>query len=221
MDDPVADILTQRASMESGVAAAVVLSLIAHGALSALAIWAAWHHTTAQTPAVMMIKFAKAPQIAPVEDSRPRLSPPAAQPAKKIEAPVAKPVAKPVAASPYGKSLKKATPPAPVVAPVTTTAQTSTQPQIAVGGTGVAGLEGGDFPYTLYIDRMKNLIGSRWLRPQVAAGAEATVYFVIERDGTIRDVKLETPSASTAFNLGAQRAVLESSPLPPLPFGYS
>jgi outer membrane biosynthesis protein TonB len=222
MDDPVADILTQRASMESGVAAAVVLSLIAHGALSALAIWAAWHHTAPQTPAVMMIKFAH-----PMEDSRPRLSPAAAQPAvvqqpaKKIEVPVAKPVAKPVAASPYGKSLKKATPPAPVVAPVATSTQTSTQPQIAVGGTGVAGLEGGDFPYTLYIDRMKNLIGSRWLRPQVAAGAEATVYFVIERDGTIRDVKLETPSASTAFNLGAQRAVLESSPLPPLPFGYS
>ena len=217
MEDPVADILTQRASMESGVAAAVVLSLIAHGALSALAIWGAWHHTTAQTPAVMMIKFAKMPQIAPVTSvARPPAAVVTAAEPPRPAAPAQK-ITKPVSASPYGKSLKRATPPAPLVAPVAT----STQPQIAVGGTGVTGLEGGDFPYTLYIDRMKNLIGSRWLRPQVTAGIEATVYFVIERDGTIRDVKLETPSASTAFNLGAQRAVLESSPLPPLPFGYS
>jgi len=90
-----------------------------------------------------------------------------------------------------------------------------------VGATGVTGLEGGDFPYTVYIDRMRTLIGSRWLRPQATSGEAATVYFVIDRDGTSRDAKLETQSGNGTFDRAALRAVLESSPLPPLPFGYS
>jgi TonB family protein len=83
-----------------------------------------------------------------------------------------------------------------------------------------AALEGGDFPYTIYIERMKTLIGSRWLRPQVGVGA-VVVYFAIDRDGTIRDAKIETPSGDGTFDRAALRAVLESSPLPPLPFGYA
>lgn len=209
--------------MGSSAAAAVIVSLLAHAAVSALAIAAAWHHIAVQAPEVMTIRFAKIPAaIAPVEASRPRRSTPAAAPAP---APVAPPkkIVKPVVASPFGKSNKKETP-APAAAPAPPTpaaAATSTAPQIAIGSAGVTGLEGGDFPYTVYIDRMKTLIGTRWLRPAVANGATATVYFVIDRDGTLRDVKLETSSGSTAFDLGAQRAVLESSPLPPLPFGYS
>lgn len=222
MDDPVADILHQRAAMDSSAAAAVIASLLAHAGLSALAIAAAWHHTAVQAPEVMTIRFAKVPAaVAPVEESRPRRSTPPAAPAP---APVAPPkkIVKPVVASPFGKSNKKETAaPAPAPAPAAPPGATSTAPQIAIGSAGVTGLEGGEFPYTVYIDRMKTLIGTRWLRPAVANGATATVYFVIDRDGTLRDVKLETSSGSTAFDLGAQRAVLESSPLPPLPFGYS
>jgi TonB family protein len=47
------------------------------------------------------------------------------------------------------------------------------------------------------------------------------VYFAIDRDGTIRDAKIETPSGDGTFDRAALRAVLESSPLPPLPFGYA
>jgi TonB family protein len=93
--------------------------------------------------------------------------------------------------------------------------------EIGVGQAGVTGLEGGDFPYTLYLDRMKTLVGARWIRPQVAAGATTVVYFRIERDGTIRDVSIETGSGNSTFDRAAQRAILETSPLPPLPFGYS
>src|SRR5262249_53491036 len=99
-------------------------------------------------------------------------------------------------------------PPAPAIA-------------VPVGGAGVVGLEGGDFPYTIYIDRMKTLIGSRWFRPQVGAGPTTMVHFVIERDGTIREAKIETESGNGTFDRAALRAVLESSPLPPLPFGYT
>ncbi len=91
---------------------------------------------------------------------------------------------------------------------------------ITAGSSGVTGLEGGDFPYTIYIDRMRNLIGTHWFRPQ-SATAVATVHFVINRDGSIRDVTLDASSGNGVFDRAAQRAVVEASPLPPLPFAYS
>jgi TonB family protein len=91
---------------------------------------------------------------------------------------------------------------------------------IPVGSTGVTGIEG-DFPYTIYIDRMKTLIGQRWLRPQAGNGITTTVSFTIDRDGAIRDARNETASGNGTFDRAALRAVLEASPLPPLPFGYN
>lgn len=215
MDDPVAEVLAQRASMERGASAAIVISLLGHAALSGVAVWAAFRQPTQNMPAVMNIRFAKIPAPAPVIAAAP---PPVAQPP--ASAPAIQPVAaaplkaaKPVLPSPFGKSTKKATEgpaPAPAPAPVV-----ETPPQSDVV------LEGGDFPYTIYTDRMKTLIGTRWFRPQVASGVTATIYFVIDRDGTLRDAAIEKPSGNGTFDRGALRAVLESSPLPPLPFGYS
>jgi TonB family protein len=47
------------------------------------------------------------------------------------------------------------------------------------------------------------------------------VKFVIDRDGTLRDAATETESGNGTFDRAALRAVIEASPLPPLPFGYS
>jgi TonB family protein len=91
---------------------------------------------------------------------------------------------------------------------------------IPLGATGVTGLDA-DFPYTIYVERMKSLIGQRWLRPQVGNGTVTTVSFTIDRDGTIRDAKNEISSGNGTFDRAALRAVLEASPLPPLPFGYN
>lgn len=200
--------------MESGAAAAVILSILAHAGLSALGVWAAWHHTTTQMPSVMNIQFAKIPAAVPRVEAA---APPAVR--RKAAAPIAKPVAptpqkitKPVEASPFGRSPKPATEVPPVVAAAPAPV-TAVQPDVQI--------EGGDFPYTIYIDRMKTLIGTRWFRPQVAQGITATVAFVIDRDGTLRDARVETSSGNATFDRGALRAVLESSPLPPLPFGYS
>jgi len=107
------------------------------------------------------------------------------------------------------------------------TPQVTTKPgviggtDIPVGSAGVTGIEG-DFPYTIYIDRMRVLIGQHWLRPQPTAdGLTSTIHFVIDRDGTIRDAKNEISSGNGTFDRAALRAVLETSPLPPLPFGYN
>jgi TonB family protein len=136
-----------------------------------------------------------------------------------------KPEKNTVPLSPFGKSPKKgaehAAPSvaAPVPAPLAPGITAGSA--VPIGGAGVTALEGGDFPYTLYIDRMKTLIGSHWFRPQIGAGPTTTVRFVIDRDGTIRDARVETESGNGTFDRAALRSVLEASPLPPLPFGYS
>lgn len=186
-----------------------------------------------------------APATTPATPVKQAVPQPVQQPVQQVPQPVVqpaqpKPVAQPVlknTAPPdaFGRSNKKpgAFPPPPAPHSVTSTAPVTAQPahapavpgvanpdDIAAGNSGVTGLEGGDFPYTIYIDRMRNLIGTHWFRPQGTAAA-ATIHFVINRDGTIRDVTLDTSSGNGVFDRAAQRAVVEASPLPPLPFAYS
>ncbi len=216
MEDRVGDILAQRAKLENGAAAAIFLSIILHASLSALAAWAALRQATQQPAAVMTIRFAQpAAEITPAPAPAPE---PQTPPPKVVEKP--KPVVKTAPPSAFGKSRKKPAEPAPQQRPIN---PATPQPavEVPVGGSGVTALEGGDFPYSIYIDRMKTLIGSHWFRPQVAGDISTTVYFVIERDGTIREAKIETASGNGTFDRAALRAVLEVSPLPPLPFGYN
>jgi protein TonB len=228
MHDRVADVLAQRRRLERSAGSGIAASLLLHALIVGGAVWTALHQPAPEAANVLNIKFAPMPAVsAPLQ--------PAAKPApvkKTIQEPQAviappkpdvRPEPKTVPLSPFGQSPKKGSEhPAPAPAPAApSVAQTATAPNIAIGGTGVTGIEGGDFPYTIYIDRMHTLIGQHWLRPQAAPGTTTTVSFVIERDGTIRDVRTETPSGNGTFDRGALRAVLEASPLPPLPFGYS
>ncbi|HLJ75167.1 MAG TPA: TonB family protein [Thermoanaerobaculia bacterium] len=226
MEDRVGDILAQRARLESGAGAAIFLSVLFHATLTAIAGWSAWHHASTTATPVMMIRFAKpAPVITPAAPAAPH---PAATPQpqpKVIEQP--KPVDKKKFAppSPFGKSSKKAAEnpqPQPRVAtpaPAPPAAAPAAQ-EVPVGGSGVSALDT-DFPYPLYIEQMKRLIGSHWARPASNDQATATIHFVVERDGTVRDANTELPSGNGSYDRAALRAVLESSPLPPLPFAYN
>jgi periplasmic protein TonB len=216
MDDRVNDVLAQRAKLESGVAAAIFLSILFHVALSAIAVFSAWHHSPLQTASVMNIRFAKPPEITPAVQPAPMpVTEP--KPPKIVEKP--KKIEKTAPPSPFGKSKKK--PAEPVPQPPSAPAPQQPAAEVPVGGAGVTALEGGDFPYSIYIERMKTLIGSHWFRPQVGDNASAVVFFAIDRDGTIRDAKVEDASGNGLYDRAALRAVLEASPLPPLPFGYS
>ena len=221
MEDRVADVLAQRAALDSGAGPGILLSLLFHAGFAALAIWAALHHPPPQLAGVLTIRFAPmTPATKPVQpvpqlrESAPEIEQP--RPANPVPVPE-KNTAPP---SPFGQSAKKAAeaPPRPAPAPAR---PVSPEAAIAIGSAGVTGLEGGDFPYTIYIDNMKRLIGARWYRPDVSGGALTTVYFVIDRDGSIRDARTETPSGTGVFDRAALRAILETSPLPPLPFAYS
>jgi periplasmic protein TonB len=235
MRDPVAEILNQRAEMDRGAGAAVALSVLLHGGLTAFAIYAATHASTPRPATMVSIQFASiAPPAATVrpkktaaakpriEEPKPRIEEPKPVPEKPAEKPP-KVEKNTVPLSPFGRSTKKGseTPPTakPAEAPAAPAAGTTTA-EVPIGGSGVTGLEGGDFPYSLYIQGMHRKIGSNWIRPQTS-GAAAIVYFRIQRDGTISEAKVETSSGNGTFDRAALSAVRSSSPLNPLPFAYS
>lgn len=100
---------------------------------------------------------------------------------------------------------------------------TAPAPEITVGGGSaqVSGLEGGDFPYAFYVERMLGIIGGNWFRPESGSRSSATIHFVIERNGKISEVEITESSGNSTFDRAARRAVIESSPLPPLPFQFA
>jgi TonB family protein len=232
MDDRIGDLLAERTRLGGNAAGGIAISVLFHGALAAGIIYGAMHAAAPQEVSTLNIKFAPMPSVAAPAVTTQPIAPPQVPPpvAKKltIPEPVAEP-AKPVVKSEpktvplsnFGRSSKKGseTPPAPTPHTQPPTPHTVAGVDIPIGSAGVTGIEG-DFPYTIYVDRMKTLIGQRWLRPQGATGT-TTVSFVIDRDGTIRDAKNEIPSGNGTFDRAALRAVLEASPLPPLPFGYN
>lgn len=92
----------------------------------------------------------------------------------------------------------------------------------AGGDVGVAGatLDDADFKYSYYIERMLVAIGMNWFKPAQAGTVSPVVHFKIERDGTISDATVERSSGLPFVDRAALRAVLTSSPLPPLPSEY-
>lgn len=244
MHDRVADVLAQRAMLDRGAGPAIALSVLLHATLAALAAYGALHATAPEPASFVTIKFApisaappaaSAPRTARVEAPKPA-APKIEEPKPKIEEPKPaivppKPAARPeknsVPFSPFGRSTKKgsetAAPAPPVAAPpvaappgtVTTTAD------VPVGGVGVAGIEGGDFPHALYVQGMNRKIGGVWVRPSVPPGTVAIVSFRILRDGRIVDETIERSSGVGTFDRAALSAVRSASPLNALPFQYS
>jgi periplasmic protein TonB len=244
--DPVADVLAQRAAMDRGTGVSLAVSLLLHAGLAGMAAYAAFHSPAPQGVRMVNIQFANAPAPTPVA---PRTAAPAApkpaapapvqpeiaEPEPKITEPkpaapaktVAPPEKNTVPLSPFGQSTKKgsetpaAEPPKAVPAPPSVGGVGTTTADVPVGGSGVTGLEGGDFPYTLYIDGMQRRIGGNWFRPQVSPGTTAVIYFRILRDGAITDPRIQTSSGNGAFDRAALSAVRSSTPLNPLPFAYN
>ncbi|HEX6084909.1 MAG TPA: TonB family protein [Thermoanaerobaculia bacterium] len=231
MRDRVADVLAQRAALDRGTSAGVIASIALHVALGGAVVYSAMHDEPPTAAKMVSIRFApmpamQQPSVAPRRraEARPTLPKPVIEePKPVVERPVAKPPEKnTVPMSSFGRSTKKGSE-APAPAPATSSQPpaTSTAPEVAIGGSGVTGLEGGDFPYALYIQGMHRKIGGQWFRPQIAPGATVIIYFRILRDGTITEAKVETPSGNPTFDRAALSAVRSASPLNPLPFAYS
>jgi protein TonB len=87
------------------------------------------------------------------------------------------------------------------------------------GGTG-AYLDVGDFCCPEYLSTMLELIHRNWSSKQQTAGT-TVMKFTIERDGTLTNVELEKSSGSPALDLMAQRALVLTRQLTPLPAAFT
>lgn len=105
----------------------------------------------------------------------------------------------------------------------------STTPGASSSGVTVQGQGGGDFAtrYGWYIEAVKRRINGNWnqftIDPGIRAArqAHAVLTFTIHRDGTVKEIRLTQSSGNASMDNSAQRALLSSTPMPPLPGDYS
>lgn len=80
------------------------------------------------------------------------------------------------------------------------------------------------FPYEWYLNIMESRIYGNWdtFRANFFTNrqARATVYFQLDRDGRMSDLKIEISSLNNEVDESALAAVRNSAPFPPLPPGY-
>lgn len=94
------------------------------------------------------------------------------------------------------------------------------------GGLGMSGPGGGDFGarFPAYVEAVRRRISSNWLQsaidPSVRWAPRVVMTFQILRDGTVTNIERGTSSGADSVDRSALRAILDSSPLPPLPSEY-
>ncbi|NOZ13123.1 MAG: TonB family protein [Acidobacteria bacterium] len=81
-------------------------------------------------------------------------------------------------------------------------------------------VDGANFEYSYYLSIVQDRIGRNWERSYIGKG-KVKVFFRIERDGSIVGAMIEISSGDVGLDRLALRAVTASSPLPPLPEGYT
>src|SRR5262249_10484581 len=100
-----------------------------------------------------------------------------------------------------------------------------TGPVVSATGTGVgigaARVDQPDFQYAYYLERMILAVGVNWFKPAQSSPTDPVVRFHVERDGAITDPEIEVSSGLPFVARAALRAVMASSPLPPLPPDYA
>jgi periplasmic protein TonB len=93
--------------------------------------------------------------------------------------------------------------------------------QIGQNGAGAVGLGEGSTlgnRYGWYVDLLRTKVGQHWT-PDQHTPTPTIVTFTLMKDGSTRDIKIAQRSGNTIADFAAQRAILDSSPFPPLPDG--
>ena len=105
----------------------------------------------------------------------------------------------------------------------------SDQPGPLNGGVAVQGQGGGDFAtrYGWYIEAVRRAVNQNWLQNTIDPGvraarrAKTTLTFTINRDGTVKSIRIAESSGNRSMDDSASRALLSIEHFPPLPADYS
>ena len=240
--DLVSSTIVARSREPEGLRAMMIASSIAHVAGVAALVIVPWILGTRNTQAetVMEVSLAGAPGVA--SGGMTSLADRAVQKAEpKPELPKPEPP-RPPAPKPQEmvENIAKTTPKAPVkqAQPTTRQAPPTTGEQVRPGqgrvDTGTQSTEGGlstggggtggqstnvNFCDPAYLSQMVSIIYRNWNRQQAVTGSPI-IRFIVQRDGTLTEITVRQPSGYFALDNAAQRAVVLTKAIPPLPPCY-
>jgi TonB family protein len=124
-------------------------------------------------------------------------------------------------------------------APDNAVAQHGGQPNLPTGysqtagatspGVAISNQQGGDFAgrYPAYVEAIRRRIAQNWLQSSIdpSARASRTIHavatFTINRDGSVKDIRITDSSRNASFDNSGLRALYDSNPMPPLPADYA
>jgi protein TonB len=97
------------------------------------------------------------------------------------------------------------------------------------GGVAVQGPGGGDFAsrYGWYIEAVRRAVNQNWLQNTIDPGvraarrAKTTLTFTINRDGSVKNIRISESSGNRSMDDSASRALLSIDHFPTLPADYS
>ncbi len=200
---------------------AVFFSFFLHASLVAFALFV----YMAVTPKIKIPPFYQVKLVGLPAASQPVPAQEAAHPAPKAESrppqPVKKAAPKPAKAAMPEFSTRKPKPekpetsaeqepPAPPPAPAARTGGKSEGVAVSAGSE--------DFKFPPYLAIVRDKIERHWNPPPgTTAGAKAKIQFTVLRSGRVGEVKLQDSSGNFYFDQAAIRAILQSSPFPPMP----
>ncbi len=239
--DAVGNILAQRRDDETPWGPATILAFVLHAAvlvgLLASTLSRPMRYAAPRAVAVRLLPAGSLRAPAPVQAPAP--APPPSAPKPKIEKPVVEEAPRPSKNAlllPAKEDKKKKPTPPPVSRPGAAATPAVSLPSAGEETTGAAGagpagpgasagigslkLDQADFKYPVYIERLVLIISTNWFKPAQSVQTNPVVHFQIERDGTITDPRVVVQSGLPFVDRAALRAVMASSPLPPLPAEY-
>ncbi len=217
----------------SSLAKCMTGSIAVHGVLlAAVVIVPATrrHPTPIDDSMVVSLVGPIAPAAAPSGGSvsAPRIKPAPAPPPPPKEARTVREVPTPKPKDKLVKIRKEPTKSPDAPAPETPPGPPSASPRAAgggavtatVGGAVTATVGGGDSSLGWYGAAVKAALEAAWVKPYLedAAGVASVVLaFDIARDGTPRNIRIETSSGIQSLDRSAQRAAIEAAPFPAPP----
>ena len=220
-----------RPVVQGGGMVGAVGTLAVHGAVIGIALVGA--RPARPMPPVYAVELVAAPAAVAAPTAPIATAPPVATPEPAVaKTPQPRPSHQP--AVPIKKPEPVRTPPRPTPTPPNPgaqTARTTTTSAVAPAkgetpsnGTDAVTVKtpGLTFAYPEYLRNIVAQIYRRWDRPQ-GGTRRAEVFFMILRDGSVRDIRFLTPSGDFTFDLNAQGAIeaaANAGAFGPLPDGY-